>query len=360
MIFVNLLNFSAKLYIERYSFSFRLEAEFTEWITSYLTGRKQAVWIDHVLSDWLDVEVGVPQGSILGPLLFIIFANDLPHSLTCQIDSTLTSTKVKVEELNQEINENCILVSKWMNENQLCLNADKTHLMITGTRERLRRMNISDTLDIKMDGFVINESEDKFETLLGVQIQPNLKWTHQVDELKAKLKTRLTGLSKVKHIVSLPSRKTIAEGIFISVLTYCMPLWEGGDKGDTQDLQALQNRAAQHVLLLNRRSNRNQMYDSLDWLSVHQLVFYHTVMTVYKIRQTGQPEYLADKMKQDNYRGNLIVPTTELTLVKNSFCFRGGESWLALPAAIRKIEKMAPFKKALKSWTKENIKRFLE
>ena len=109
----------SKILVEKLKI-YGLEADFTEWITSYLTGRKQAVWIDHVLSDWLDVEVGVPQGSILGPLLFIIFANDLPHSLTCIIDtyaddSTLTSTKVKVEELNQEINENCILVSKWMN-----------------------------------------------------------------------------------------------------------------------------------------------------------------------------------------------------------------------------------------------------
>ena len=342
-----------------------LEEEFIEWMTSYLTDRKQAVWIDHVLSDWLDLTVGVPQGSILGPLLFIIFANDLPHSLTCQLDtyaddSTLTSTKQSVTELNEEMNENCALVSNWMNQNQLCLNADKTHLMITGTSQRLKRMNIPTSLDIEMDGFNLQESDEKCETLLGVQIQPDLKWTKQVDELKSKLKTRLTGLRKVRNIVPSSHRKVIAEGIFNSVLTYCIPLWGGCDKGDTQDLQVLQNRAAQHVLLLPQRSNRNRMFDRLDWMSVHQLVFYHSVMTVYKIRQTGEPEYLADRLLKDNFRGNLIVPITDLTLAKKSFCFRGGDSWLSVPGAIRNIQKVGPFKTALKRWTKANITRFLD
>ena len=174
------------------------------------------------------------------------------------------------------------------------------------------------------------------------------------------MKKILTGLSKVRHIVpSVGSRKTVAEGIFTSVLIYCIPLWGGGDKGDIQDLQVLQNRAAQHVLKLPRRTNRNEMFNRLDWMSVHQLVFYHTVLTVYKIRQTGEPEYLAEKMQNDNYRGSLIVPATTLSLAKKSFCFRGGDSWILLPLSIRNIKMMKPFKNALKKWTKNNIPRFL-
>ena len=343
-----------------------LDEEFSEWVSSYLTDRKQAVWIDHVMSEWLDVTVGVPQGSILGPLMFIIFANDLPHSLTCQLDtyaddSTLTSTKRTVEELNEEMTENCALVSDWMWRNQLCLNADKTHLLITGTSQRMNRMDIPNELNVVMDGFQLTESEEHSEYLLGVHIQGDLKWTKQVDEVKSKLKTRLTGLCKIRNIVpSTNFRKQIAEGIFTSVLVYCIPLWGACDKGDAKDLQVLQNRAAQHVLRLPRRSSRKDMFDRLGWMSVQQLVFYHTIMAVYKMRQTGEPEYLAGKMMNDNFRGGLIVPATSLSLAKNSFCFRGGDSWLSLPEALRNIRKVGSFKKALKTYTMMTIPRFLD
>jgi hypothetical protein len=102
------------------------------------------------------------------------------------------------------------------------------------------------------------------------------------------------------------------------------------------------------------------MFDRLGWLSVQQLAFYHTIMAVYKMRQTGEPEYLTGKMLNDNFRGGLIVPATSLSLAKNGFCFRGGDSWLSLPEALRDIMKVGPFKKALKTYTMMNIPRFLD
>ena len=120
----------------------------------------------------------------------------------------------------------------------------------------------------------------------------------------------------------------------------------------------MQNRAAQIVLNLPPRSHRNTMFTRLGWLTVRQLIFFHSVLTVYKIRKFKEPEYLASFLCQDNFRKNVIIPHTTLTLAKKSFCYRGAEAWNIVPERIRGLEKIESFKKEVKKWTKENVTRF--
>ena len=177
--------------------------------------------------------------------------------------------------------------------------------------------------------------------------------------LIAKLKTRLVGLAKLKFLAPYETRKTLNLRIFNSVLVYCLPLFGGCDKGQMRELQLLQNKAGQIVAHKPPRTNRAELYDQLGWMTVNQLVAYHTLITVLKIRQTSEPEYLATILKLDNRNGKIIVPNSKIVLAARSFCYRGASDWNSLPNKIRSVSKIGQFKRGLKTWIMENKARFI-
>ena len=183
------------LLIEKLSI-YGLDNSFLSWMSDYLRNRKQATLIDHTFSDWLDIQVGVPKGSIHGPMLFIIFTNDLPFYFFCELDmyaddSTLTSCKPIMTDIRQDLIDYCDMVSSWMKDNKQCLNADKKHFMLAGTKQRLQKNNPADRSGVVLDGHAQLESDDRKEKLLGVTFQSDLKWHSHIIDLQRKLKDRI-------------------------------------------------------------------------------------------------------------------------------------------------------------------------
>ena len=170
----------------------------------------------------------VPQGSNLGPLFFVLYVNDLPSALTCPMDqyaddSTIHATGKTITEINEVLESNCEIVNNWMAENLLKLNADKTHILTLGTRERLALPG--NTVTVNMDNIVLKEDPLHRETLLGIIIDADLRWHGQIAEVLSKLRKRLAGLAHVKFALPFHLRKAIGAGFFTSVLGYCLPLW---------------------------------------------------------------------------------------------------------------------------------------
>ena len=332
------------------------------WVTSYLSNRYQTVWIDHIFSDLLPNRLGVPQGSNLGPLLFLIFFNDLPcfikESIECYADdSTVVAAGKDVEEVGRKLSEDCRNLSDWMACNYFKLNAKKTHFLTMGTKRRLEGLNIA--MEVKMDGEVLEE--EKAEVLLGIKVQNDLEWSGQIEILKNKLKRRLGGLANMKWIMNTSYRKKIVQGVFNSVLCYCLPLFGGSCTLNIKSLQVQQNKAAQIVLNMPPRSHRDHMYDKLNWLTVNQLIVYHSLVSVHKIRKSGQPEYLAAILGRTSRQraGAIIVENNRRAVVRNSFTFRASEQWNRLPVEVRVEDKLSLFKTKLKRWVAEQVPRFL-
>ena len=338
-----------------------LEEDITTWITSYLTDRYQSVWIDHTYSGLIENSIGVPQGSNLGPLFFLIFFNDLPTNIEEQLDcfaddSTMGASAASVTEISTRLDKECDNLSCWMQANRFKLNAEKTHLMTVGTSTRL--WQLQDKLEVRMEGIRLSESVDRCEGLLGVTVQCDLKWSQHIGVLTSKLKSRLTGLEKLKYVMTKASRNKIVQGVFNSVLCYCIPLYGGCNKSELHQLQVQQNRAARCVLRLPPGSNRDFIFKKLGWFTVRQLIAYHTLIAVYRIRTNRQPEYLANILTRDNMYGNIIVQNSSLELFRNSFTYRGSVLWNRLPKHTRKEIKIGTFKKRIKTWIVENVPRF--
>ena len=148
--------------------------------------------------------------------------------------------------------------------------------------------------------------------------------------------------------------------MFNSVLGYCLPVFGGCDIGEIKTLQIMQNKAAQIVTHSPPRAHRNHMFNVLDWMTVSQLIWYFSLLAVFRIRVTGEPEYLAAALRHDNMYGRIIVRKTKLTLAQKSFVVRGASNWNALPSHIRTENKISTFKRRIKAWIKEKVPRLLD
>ena len=157
----------------------------------------------------------------------------------------------------------------------------------------------------------------------------------------------------------------IANGIFLSKLTYLIPLWGGCEKYILRALQKVQNIVLRLVTKRNIFTPVNEMLTNCGWLSVHQLAAYHTLLLVHKIKYTGQPIYLAEM-----FTSSFVYPTRfagagniqaagkseiRLDLSQQSFKFRAIQGWNQLPSRLKLETSNILFKKKLKIWIKDNI-----
>ena len=191
---------------------------------SYLTNRKQYVEINNTQSTKNDITVGVPQGSILGPLLFIIYINDIIHSSTVfrfiifADDTTLYTTLNTQEDINDILNDELLKINNWLKVNKLSLNVAKT-------KAKLFHMPQKQILNLRLKIAGSNiEFTDTFN-FLGITINKHLNWTKHMDILSAKIAKTVGILNTLKHVLPINILKMIYNSLILCHLNYGILLW---------------------------------------------------------------------------------------------------------------------------------------
>ena len=146
---------------------------------------------------------------------------------------------------------------------------------------------------------------------------------------------------------------------FIIIILYMVAVWGGTVAYIIKLVQLIQNRAARSITKLGWFTPIKTLLDQCNWLSVKQLIFYHTALQVWKVKVSEYPVYIKSKLIPSNTRsstqGTLLVPSVEKSTSSKSFIVRSASTWNHLPQDIRNIQNLGTFKMKLKAWTRENI-----
>ena len=327
-----------------------------DWLRSYLFQRKQFVYFNEERSNEGTIQCGVPQGSILGPLLFILYLNDLAkvsqtiYPLIFADDTNVFVAGKKVEELILIMNHELEKVMRWMNTNKLSLNIDKSNYMIFHSPKK----KVGSHSDIILNNSKIKKIQStKF---LGVTIDDSLKWTAHMNIVKTKVAKAIGIISKARKIFSLNTLKLMYNTFVLPHLTYAIEVWGKSSDMVLSSLFRLQKRVVRLITCSRPREHSPPIFKSLNILNIYQLYQFTTILFVYKYIRKLLP-FVFDKMFifQDSLHnhdtrqaGKFRVPRFRLSFCQNTLRYNAVKIWNDINSKLDRKCCFFTFKKKLK------------
>jgi hypothetical protein len=257
---------------------------------NYLSNRLQYVEFDNAKSDYAIVTTGVPQGSILGPLLFIIYINDIATvsdlftAIIYADDTSLTSTLKSfgpIECISSNINKEINKICQWLKLNKLSLNIKKTKFMIFHMRQK---QNVYKPT-IYIDGIEI-ECVDSFD-FLGITLDKHLNWNSHVNKIANKISKTAGILNKLKHILPLEILKIIYTSLITPHLNYGILIWSS----NTSRLSKIQKKCLRRIKLEKYNAHTEPIFKELKLLKIKDLCKLQILKFYYKLVNKSLPKY---------------------------------------------------------------------
>ena len=268
-----------------------------ELLKSYLTDRKQAVTISSFKSSLKDIVCGVPQGSILGPLLFIIYINDLPNALQTSFpimyadDTNIFYSGKSLAEIERSLNKDLQTLSNWLSVNKLSLNLTKTHTMLFTLNNRLKQYKPQ----IKIDNTEIESTTST--TFLGVIIDQNFSWSKHLTHLANKISKAIGILKKASHAFNKATLRTLYYSFVHPYFNYCVLIWGNAANIHLNKLTLLQKRAIRIISQAQFLEHTTPLFASQKILKMEDLYKQRCALFTYKTYSHQFPTTFANDFK---------------------------------------------------------------
>ena len=330
---------------------YNLPPEFIKFLSSFLSNRKQLTVVNNKTSTPLPIEHGVPQGSVLGPILFSIYVNDLP----CHIDSrsemfaddtSLYDSDFDPSKLSSKLQNSVNSLVTWTYQNHMSLNAVKTKCMFVCARQKRQKMKYPFP-----PLFIENKEIEQVDShkILGVMIDKNLTWSEHTTYLGKNISKKVFQLRKIKHLLDKRSRKLFFDGHILSLVDYGSSIWGNSSDTNLKLINRMYKKAIKLILLKSTSLSVND-YKSINSLTLHDRLLFNKGLVMHNVVNGNAPSKIIALFKTNIYRHNhlLSFPRPRNNLFKSSFLYSGGTLWNTLPATLKKIKNKNYFKSRFK------------
>ena len=293
------------------------------WFKNYLKDRQQFVNINGINSDTLAMSCGVPQGSVLGPLLFLIFINDLPNTtnfltLLFADDTTFQLSGQNVQELFQTANIELNKAAIWFQTNKLTLNVKKTKFILF--RSKNMQVDFSN-INLKIGGSQIERIGEQCDTkwfkFVGHHMDEYLTWEYQIAHVHSKLASANFAIAKVKNLLPRKIKLTLYNSLFKSHLEFGILAWGGVKSSKLKRIIVLQKKCVRNVGGKNHMAHTDPLFTSLNVLKFQDLFSYTASNFMHKYLHNKTPDSFSDMFTtfaEPNRTKNF-----QLCRVKNNF-----------------------------------------
>ena len=332
-----------------------------QWLKSYLTGRKYRVVLDGVSSKTIDLDCGVPQGSVLGPILFTVYTLPLAdiirkHGIPFHLyaDDSQKYAFFNLEEYESTVTNMELLVSDiraWYASNMLKCNDPKTDMMIISSKFS----PIEKLLPVKVGDHFISPST-KLRNL-GVIMDKHLTMSDHISNIVKIAFLKIREISYYRKFLTPSATKTLIHAYVTSRLDYCNGLLYGLPKDSLNRLQRVLNTAARLVTLTRKYDSITPVLRELHWLPIQFRIRYKVLLQVFKSLNGMAPQYLSEKLTLKKNLGlrsdnkNMLKPTSARLKFygDRAFSVAGPRLWNELPDHIRLCHSLDTFKRSLKT-----------